>query len=572
MLEALWQVSLGISAIILFLLLLTPLLKKRYSAKWRYILWLILAIRLIIPIHFPFPNSLIQIEIPAVSVMNPLPSPQSTQIINSNVDKSTRVVSTLKSDSGTSNIESAYWNIQAWYPILFYGGWLTGTMLFLFCYGGSYMIFLNKIRACCIPAEIKLGKPAVFYCSMISTPMLVGFFKPRILLPKQEYKEQELQMTLLHELTHYRRHDLWYKLILVFANAFHWFNPFIWYMVHCANQDLEFSCDDIVTKNMDLESKKIYSTVLLNAAVCSVGKRTALSTCFSEGKKKIKNRFQNIFSQSPKKKGIFSGIIVICLAIAAGSLFSIHAGEPGSNQNITNYKVKNEYILDYGNLEVKYKLKEYQSIGLSDEKMFLNEFMSDFSYLRNCTAHFEKAIKPYGIVIKIGETAFSIKGSLELQFQIHAFLLFFAIDDLDYVTYEMPDQTTYRYKRDDSPLSDSKDPIELCNLFINILYGGDQEKADRKEELWCLDPEKVAYRALLHDNMEKVRFLTSLQLKERDEANCVYTLTYDYPYRSDNYNDNLKVTMDIVLRQPFSIGEKGIWVVTKINSYSTKVN
>lgn len=173
MLEALWQVSLGISAIILFLLLLTPLLKKRYSAKWRYILWLILAIRLIIPIHFPFPNSLIQIEIPAVSVMNPLPSPQSTQIINSNVDKSTRVVSTLKSDSGTSNIESAYWNIQAWYPILFYGGWLTGTMLFLFCYGGSYMIFLNKIRACCIPAEIKLGKPAVFYCSMISTPMLV---------------------------------------------------------------------------------------------------------------------------------------------------------------------------------------------------------------------------------------------------------------------------------------------------------------------------------------------------------------------------------------------------------------
>ncbi|MDE7090097.1 MAG: hypothetical protein K2O54_08265 [Prevotella sp.] len=45
-----FEVSLAISIIIAALILLSSLLNKRYAAKWKYLIWIFIALRLLIPL------------------------------------------------------------------------------------------------------------------------------------------------------------------------------------------------------------------------------------------------------------------------------------------------------------------------------------------------------------------------------------------------------------------------------------------------------------------------------------------------------------------------------------------
>ena len=93
-------------------------------------------------------------------------------------------------------------------------------------------------------------------CRKIISPMITGLFRPTLLLPHEEYANTDLTVILHHELVHYRRNDLWFKLLLIFANALHWFNPLIYIMVREANKDIEISCDEEVLKGADLQVQK----------------------------------------------------------------------------------------------------------------------------------------------------------------------------------------------------------------------------------------------------------------------------------------------------------------------------
>ncbi|MDR1687741.1 MAG: hypothetical protein LBS21_03910, partial [Clostridiales bacterium] len=62
------------------------------------------------------------------------------------------------------------------------------------------------------------GKPfSVKTCSLVDSPMLIGFLHPQIILPVVHISDDELECVLRHELTHYRRGDLWVNLIILFV-------------------------------------------------------------------------------------------------------------------------------------------------------------------------------------------------------------------------------------------------------------------------------------------------------------------------------------------------------------------
>ena len=88
--------------------------------------------------------------------------------------------------------------------------------------------------------------------------MIVGAIKPTLLLPEMELTAEQLSLVFRHELIHYRRRDIWYKLLLMLANAIHWFNPMVWLMVHAADRDLELSCDEAVVAGRDEAYREEY--------------------------------------------------------------------------------------------------------------------------------------------------------------------------------------------------------------------------------------------------------------------------------------------------------------------------
>lgn len=202
--------------------------------------------------------------------------------------------------------------------------WMFGSMFFISVHLISYLHYKRQvikkgtsIKDTCILRQVsELKREMHIKCTVhtvrfpdASSPMIIGFFKPVLILPDEKYTSEELFFILKHELVHCKRRDLYIKLLLVAANAIHWFNPFIWIMQKEAAIDMELSCDERVTQGADYAMRKAYTETLLSTLHKGCVKRTALSTQFYGGKQIMKKRFKNILNNGGKKNGQIHGYI-----------------------------------------------------------------------------------------------------------------------------------------------------------------------------------------------------------------------------------------------------------------------
>ncbi len=80
----------------------------------------------------------------------------------------------------------------------------------------------------------------------VKTPGIAGVFNPRIIVPRQcaeKLSEQELRCVLMHELTHYRRGDLFLHHALLLLCYIHWYNPLAWLVLKQFKDEMEKACD-----------------------------------------------------------------------------------------------------------------------------------------------------------------------------------------------------------------------------------------------------------------------------------------------------------------------------------------
>lgn len=185
---------------------------------------------------------------------------------------------------------------------------------------------LNTLRQ-----ELKIN-PQIEYktCPSISSPMMVGFFRPVILMPAIQLSDNELIFILRHELTHFKRHDLWYKTIVLTANILHWFNPVIYFMARATSVQCEIACDALVLKNENMQARKQYGETILTVVRGGKSHQTALSTNFYGGKKGMKNRITSMLDIKRKKAGITIFCIVLIGIILTGATL-VTAGNPSTS-------------------------------------------------------------------------------------------------------------------------------------------------------------------------------------------------------------------------------------------------
>jgi len=150
-------------------------------------------------------------------------------------------------------------------------------------------------------------------CQSISSPMLVGFFHPVILLPPIKIPGDELSLILKHELIHFQRHDLWYKALILAATTIHWFNPVVYLMAKATAVQCEISCDALVLLGADFQQRKQYGETIIGVVRNGARLRTALSSNFYGGKKVMKNRISSIMDTKRKK----AGFVILCVVLVA---------------------------------------------------------------------------------------------------------------------------------------------------------------------------------------------------------------------------------------------------------------
>ena len=65
-----WEMSLFVIPVIFVFALLSNKLGERYGTKWRYLLWVVIAVRLCIPVQFSLPDFMMGLRVEVPSVQN----------------------------------------------------------------------------------------------------------------------------------------------------------------------------------------------------------------------------------------------------------------------------------------------------------------------------------------------------------------------------------------------------------------------------------------------------------------------------------------------------------------------
>ena len=167
-------------------------------------------------------------------------------------------------------------------------------------------------------ASIRGRKPALYFSDSARTPMLLGVFKPKIVLPLREYDEELLLNILRHELTHYHRLDTLYKWVASAILSLHWFNPVAWVIRREVNRSCELSCDEMLLRSMDKDEKQSYGNSLLLMAAQSPLPRAVVATSFATEKRNLKERLTQIMNYKKSGTRIISSVLAITLLTGCG--------------------------------------------------------------------------------------------------------------------------------------------------------------------------------------------------------------------------------------------------------------
>ena len=284
--------TLGGSAAILLLAFAGRSTRGRYGAKWRCWGWLLLCLRLAIP--FPLlphgqTGAPIRVDVPnPPAVTRPSGTPNTPDTPNvpgtGNTPASpggTQGQPNQPASSGSAPSPAPQTTQRELDPArLVLGLWLLGACAVLAWNGVTHFRFLSYLRRWSAPvtdqdaiaAFNRLGdqlgldrRPRLLVCQGLKVPMLAGILRPAILLPQGNVSGEELGFSLLHELTHYRRGDIWLKLLAMWVNALYWFNPLAWYMLRLVERDTELACDEDALSRLSRSDYSAYGQTILAA-------------------------------------------------------------------------------------------------------------------------------------------------------------------------------------------------------------------------------------------------------------------------------------------------------------------
>lgn len=213
--------------------------------------------------------------------------------------------------------------------------WLVGMAAVLGWAAVSYLRLRRQVAA-----SIRVGKQ-VYLCDDISSPFILGIFRPRVYLPSG-LEGETLQSVLRHEGAHLRRRDHWWKPLGHLLVAVYWFHPLIWaaYVLLC--RDIELACDERVVRDMTREDRAAYSQALLQ---CSLNRRRRLVLCpLAFGEVGVRTRVKSVLRYRRPAVWLSAAAVLLCAALAVTFLT-----EPKTAENAPAEKARthnNDYV-DY---------------------------------------------------------------------------------------------------------------------------------------------------------------------------------------------------------------------------------
>ena len=312
--------------LILFIVVIRALAIHRLPKTTFLALWMIAALRLLLPLSIPMPFK-IHIDLDVFSdVVQKLPS--------GNIGFPIPGESRHAYDTGAVVSSPAAERISI-FVIL----WLVGVLLLALYFSISYLRSMRKFRMS-VPDNTpyirewlnahQIVRPIEVRSSdLISSPLTYGILHPVILLPKKLDRNDQaaLQYVLTHEYVHIRRFDAITKILFAAVLCIHWFNPLVWGMYVLANRDTELSCDAWVIRMTGVKNRSSYALMLIKMEE----RRNGMSALWNHfGKNAISESIEAIMKF--KKTSIWA--CILALALIAGATTAFAAARTDDNMEL----------------------------------------------------------------------------------------------------------------------------------------------------------------------------------------------------------------------------------------------
>ena len=352
--------SMSVSGTLLLLLILglKPLYKNRFSKRWQYYIWIVVALRFLLPFtpDTTIVGSLFE-KFDTAAITNEVPTSLNVPVPAGTGNNKAEPIQTNREISAAAMREP--FNI---YVCLFFIWSALALVLFVrkvTVYQGfiqyikagntevSDIKILNLLSDCEEKLNIKT-RVELSYNSLIASPIMIGFFRPRIVLPVRELEDKELSYIFVHELTHYKQRDMFYKWLIQIVVCVHWFNPFVYLLEKEVNKSCELSCDEKVIAVLDDKEKREYGDTLISFLKSNnLYKSSLASVTLTEGAEQLKERLGAIMNFKKKNKivVILTSVLTLFLVISAIVIGAYTTGSGATNAHaapLTNPQLDTE--------------------------------------------------------------------------------------------------------------------------------------------------------------------------------------------------------------------------------------
>lgn len=268
------RTTLEASCLAVLVLALQAALGKRLSARWRYLLWLIVIVRMLMPWapesslslfnYVPRVETAAASQAPVVVVAPPIMRAPGFE---------TAASQALRAP------EPMPWGEFAWTTLA--ALWFAGALVVALHILTVNLLFARKLR---VKRPLREGPAAglleecrrtlglkrrvdLAETKAVGSPAVFGLVRPVVLLPPglaEALPPNQLRYVLLHELAHVKRRDIAVNWVLAALQALHWFNPLIWFAFHRLRIDRELACDALALDHLGDGENRAYGHTIVD--------------------------------------------------------------------------------------------------------------------------------------------------------------------------------------------------------------------------------------------------------------------------------------------------------------------
>ncbi len=336
------------SVLIVLLLIIDFLLRKRVRAVFRYCVWMLVFVKLILPPTLSLPTGIgywygdyLSTDSPVLQQVSNVVWPESAGA--SAPEDFALAAEIAKGQPSQTNPQTAApitsavsgLNALTWQAVVFLL-WLVGVLVIsvlliqrMFFVKGliaqsepvknRLLDMLNQCRR-----QVGIGRNIELRLSnSISSPAVCGLFKPVILIPTallEKLSPDRLRAVLVHELVHIKRADIWVNLVQTVLQIIYFYNPFVWLANAVVRRVREQAVDEMVLVALGAGAKS-YSNTLIDIAEMAFWK-TSLSLRLIgvvESKKALHRRIKHMLNR-PIPKSAKLGVVGLLVVVIAGAV------------------------------------------------------------------------------------------------------------------------------------------------------------------------------------------------------------------------------------------------------------